>query len=111
MAILTATPLGAVKSVDTGHHYLGSQDMAETWGSPDDPQGERVRLGVDTQDEAEPWLCIDYLPNGRVASGTVVVPIEDGPQLALAILRLTAAVQSRPMSELLAELLASDEQT
>lgn len=83
---------------------LHSFDLPETWGSAGQLLGERIRLGLDVADR-EPYLCIDYLPNGRVASGTVSLDMEESPQLALAILRLASVARGCSTSDLLGELL------
>jgi hypothetical protein len=83
-----------------------SHDLPETWGAADDPFGEKLRLGIDTDDTNDPQLCIDYLPNGRIAAGTVNFGIEESAQFALALLRLTSAARGCTTAELITELLA-----
>jgi hypothetical protein len=79
-------------------------DLPETWGTAT----ERLRLGIDTEDADDLQLCIDYLPNGRVATGSVNVALEESSQFALAVLRLTATGLGCSTADLLTELLEAE---
>jgi hypothetical protein len=92
----------------TERQPLVSYDLPETWGALENPYGERIRLGLDADDVEAPQLCIDYLPNGRVASGTVVLDPAEGQRLALEILRLASVAQGCSTAALLSGLLASE---
>ena len=85
-----------------------SYDLPETWGASEQPLGERIRLGFDAEDVSDPQVCIDYLPNGRTAIGTVTLSAEETSGFALAFLRLASSARGCTTIELLTELLTTE---
>lgn len=86
---------------------IHAHTLPETWGSSDDMLGEKLRLSVDSLAGTE-HLCVEYLPNGRVVSGTVDLDPAEAPQFALSVLRLTAEVRGCSTADLLSDLLADE---
>jgi len=87
---------------------LHCREMPGTWGT----STERLRVSLERQDDADgagsPQLCVQYLPNGRVAHGTVELEIQDGAAFALTVLRLAAAAQCVAVTDLLEVMIAEE---
>jgi hypothetical protein len=90
------------------HEVLHCGALPGYWGTPSDPLGEKVRLALERQDDAdgegEAQLSVMYLANGQVVDGTVSIPLDDGLDFALSILRLTAEGRGVSTAVLLDEL-------
>jgi hypothetical protein len=94
---------------------LHCHDLPQAWGGTPEGGDERLRLGLARQDNedgpAEPRICVQYLPRGHVVDGTVDLDLDEGPDFALAILRLAADARGISTSDLLAELLSAEQRS
>ncbi|WP_379035685.1 hypothetical protein [Paractinoplanes deccanensis] len=91
---------------------LHCHDYPETWGADRSELGERLRLSLQRQDDADGQgdvrVCVQYLPTGHVALGTVELSIPESTDLALAIIRLAAESAGLTPSDALASLLRGE---
>lgn len=89
-------------------------DLPDTWGAADPFTSDRLRLGLERQDDQDgvglPHISVQ-LAAGQAAHSSISLPVDAGPDLALATLRLAARASGTNTVLLLRDLLARELET